>query len=516
MTGNRSLHILEDFMMKLPDALRTVIRSKGSSIGVVQRLLANLQERQWQGFTLVLVLSDAGMVSSAFALAYWIRFGLGLPFFRLEVSPDLGFYRTLVLALLPLWLLLFALMGLYRRMNLLGGTKEYSLLFRSSTIGFMMVIMAGFLEPGLIIARGWLLLAWFFTFLLPGSARFLLRRVIYALRRKGLFITPALVVGVNGEGALLAEQIRQWSSSGLDVVGLVSEDREWRQPEASTVPILGTLDDLGDLIERYRVGELVLATSALTRGQMLEIFKRFGVSNHLNVRMSSGLFEIITTGLEVNEVAYVPLVSVNTVRLTGADAIMKTLMDILIAGLCMLLLSPLLLIIVIAIKLDSKGPVVYRRRVMGVNGVQFDAFKFRTMVVDGDSILDRNPAHRKELETAFKLRDDPRITRVGRILRALSLDELPQMVNVLRREMSVVGPRMISPEEVANYEQWGINLLTMRPGITGLWQVSGRSDVSYEERVRLDMHYIRNWSIWLDLKLLLSTIPAVLSRRGAY
>jgi lipopolysaccharide/colanic/teichoic acid biosynthesis glycosyltransferase len=151
-----------------------------------------------------------------------------------------------------------------------------------------------------------------------------------------------------------------------------------------------------------------------------------------------------------------------------------------------------------------------------VNNKQFDAFKFRTMHVNGEEILARHPELKLELERTHKLKNDPRITRVGNLLRKTSLDELPQLFNVLLYQMSLVGPRIIHPDEMAMYAKWGINLLTVRPGITGLWQVSGRSDISYRERVRLDMHYIRNWTIWMDLQLLWRTIPAVLKSRGAY
>ena len=153
---------------------------------------------------------------------------------------------------------------------------------------------------------------------------------------------------------------------------------------------------------------------------------------------------------------------------------------------------------------------------MGLNGVQFDAFKFRTMHINGDEILNRNPELKAELARHHKLKDDPRITRIGKFLRKYSLDELPQLFNVLRAEMSLVGPRMIAPAELAQYNQWGINLLTVRPGLTGLWQVSGRSDVGYDERVRLDMFYVRNWTIWQDLAILFQTVPTVLKGRGAY
>jgi lipopolysaccharide/colanic/teichoic acid biosynthesis glycosyltransferase len=172
--------------------------------------------------------------------------------------------------------------------------------------------------------------------------------------------------------------------------------------------------------------------------------------------------------------------------------------------------------VALVIKIDSPGPVLHRRHVLGRAGRPFGAFKFRTMVVNAEESLAANPELREAFEKGFKLKRDPRVTRVGAFLRRTSLDELPQLINVLRGEMSLVGPRMITPEEAARYGKWQLNLLTVKPGITGPWQVRGRSDIPYEERVRLSMHYIRNYSIWLDLEILLRTLPAVLQARGAY
>jgi exopolysaccharide biosynthesis polyprenyl glycosylphosphotransferase len=279
---------------------------------------------------------------------------------------------------------------------------------------------------------------------------------------------------------------------------------------------LGTIDQLDEIVNRLGIEELILATSSLSRVQMLSMFERYGFSETVNLRMSSGLFEIITTGLNVKEFAYVPLVGVNKLRLTGTDWILKAALDYVLATTALILLAPVLIGLAIVIKLDSPGPIIFRRRVMGLNGQTFDAFKFRTMVVEGMEILKAHPELEKELLEKHKLKHDPRVTRLGRWLRRLSLDELPQLFNVLRREMSLVGPRMISPAEMSEYERWGYNLLTVQPGITGLWQVRGRSDVTYEERVRLDMYYIRNWTIWLDLQLLWQTVPTVLKGIGAY
>jgi exopolysaccharide biosynthesis polyprenyl glycosylphosphotransferase len=488
-------------------SLRQSIRSASANIS---------RPWQWRLLLIALVLNDTFMTAVGFRLAYLIRFETGIPIFQLDVAPSLHYYQNLVSVLIPVWVLVFALFGLYNRHNLIGGTREYAKIFNATTLGMFMVIATSFLFPEFVLARAWLLLSWFLVLMLIFLGRFLLRRMIYNLRYQGYFLSPALIVGANDEGLSLASQLLQWRTSGLCVMGFVDDHRTNGSPVLKDVPVLGTLEDISKIVDLYDIEEIILSSSALTRDQILAIFQQYGVSNHVNVRMSSGLYEIMTTGLQVSEFAYVPLVGINKVRLTGMDSALKLLLDYGLTLPGMLIAGPLFLLIALAIKLDSPGPVIHRRRVMGVNGSQFDAYKFRTMYTNGDEILEQHPDLKEELEKYQKLKDDPRVTRIGRILRRTSLDELPQLINVLRREMSLVGPRMISPPEMELYAQFGMNLLTVKPGITGLWQVSGRSDVGYAERVRLDMYYVRNWSIWLDLQLLYQTIPAVLSRRGAY
>lgn len=471
---------------------------------------------QWRAFVMTLVVFDLLLTGLAFRLAYLVRFHLGLPFFQLDVTPSFSLYRAFALGLAVLWVAIFAANGLYQRRYLLGGTREYSHLFRASSVGMLLVVLAGFLEPDLVFARGWLLLAWVFTFVATAGGRFFLRRVVYSLRKKGYFLSPTLVVGINDETRSLVRQLVSWRTSGLDVLGCIDDRVPAGTWVEGTLYSLGGTDVIDDYIARYGVEEIILATSALSRQQIVEVFSRYGLCDGLNLRLSSGLFEIITTGLEVREMAYAPLVSIHKVRLTGVDRAFKMALDYALTIPGLLAIAPLLLAIAVAIKLDSPGPVIYRRRVMGVNGRQFDAYKFRTMHTNGNEILASYPALQEELAREHKLKDDPRVTRVGRWLRKASLDELPQLFNVLKREMSLVGPRMIAPEEMAMYQEWGLNLLTVDPGITGLWQVSGRSEISYRERVELDMHYIRNWTIWLDLQVLMQTIPAVLKGRGAY
>jgi exopolysaccharide biosynthesis polyprenyl glycosylphosphotransferase len=471
---------------------------------------------QWQLLVLSLLVVDFLSVGLAFRLAYFIRFRAAIPVFRLEVVPSANYYMTLVYILIPGWLVLYALLGLYNRKNILGGTREYSSIFYASSMGMLLVIIAGFLGPNFVIARGWLVLSWVFTFFFTSLGRFIARRVIYALRASGYFISPAVIIGSNEEGQLLAEQLDNWRYSGLNILGFVDSEASHAVGRVQNLPVLGNISHLDTLIQRYGLKELIVASSAVSRDELLAIFNKYGVAEGVNLRMSSGLYEIITTGIEVSELASVPLVNVNKVRLKGPDKWLKNLLDYGITVPGIILASPILFLIGLAVKLDSPGPVIHRRRVMGVNGRTFDAFKFRTMYVNGDEILARYPEKLEELKRTHKIKDDPRITRVGKFLRKLSLDELPQLFNVLRNEMSLVGPRMISPPELADYSQWGMNLLTVRPGLTGLWQVSGRSDVSYQERIRLDMYYIRNWTVWLDVQIMLSTIPAVIRGRGAY
>jgi exopolysaccharide biosynthesis polyprenyl glycosylphosphotransferase len=472
---------------------------------------------QWSLYIIALILSDAGMILAAFWSAYYLRFDLFVEYFDPGAVVSFENYEFLLYSMPFLWLAILGTNGLYVPGNLLGGTREYSRVFRSASEGFLVIVLVGFLDPTLVIARGWLLLTWGSTFIFVAVARFFLRRVVYTLRKDGFFLTPAVIVGANQEGRQLAEQLLRWETSGLYLVGFVDKKVPATFPLFHGLVSLGSVDKLDQIIEQYSVGEVILASSAIsTRDYLIDIFRRYGANEKVNIRMSSGLYEILTTSLTVNEYAYVPLVHINRVRLTGIDNVLKSILDYLLATTGLIIIWPFLLLIAFLVKITSPGPVLYRRLVMGLNGKQFHALKFRTMLINGDKILGQHPELSEELGRNHKLKNDPRVTRIGAFLRKYSLDELPQLLNVLCRDMSLVGPRMISPEEVPMYRQFGMNLLTVLPGITGLWQVSGRSDISYDERVRLDMYYVRNWSIWLDLQLLFQTIPAVLKSRGAY
>jgi len=430
---------------------------------------------------------DALFISVSFILAYHLRFKSSwLPYYAPFSSQ---FYWTLLSLFVPTLLLIFAAYGLYTPCYLLGGTREYARVVNACAVGVMAMIVLSFMYRGVEqpISRGWLLIYFSLSVLTIISYRFVFRRLIYRLRQHGLFLKRSLIVGANQEGQAMAEQFRSVRTAGVDIVGFV-DDTLTQGTVINGLSVLGNSKSLRTLVEEQEIDELIIAPTSLSRGTLLDIYRTFNSNgNSVDLRLSPGLFEIL-----------------------------KSALDYIVAAVGLILLLPFLLLIALLVKLDSPGPALHRRRVLGTGGQTFEAFKFRTMRVDADEYLEQHPELAEELQNNGKLKNDPRVTRLGKFLRKASIDELPQLLNVLKGQMSLVGPRMISPPEWVQFGNWKHNLLTVRPGITGLWQVGGRSELSYEERVRLDMHYIRNYTIWLDMRVLFNTFGAVLRGSGAY
>jgi Undecaprenyl-phosphate galactose phosphotransferase WbaP len=469
-----------------------------------------------------LAILDVVMVGAAFAAAYHIRFvsSATSTLFNTDVIGSIMFYQTTVLYLLPLWMLMFFVFRAYDSAILFNGHQEYTNIFNACTAGIMLVVVATFLDTTFIVARGWLVLAWLFTILFVGFERLFVRRVIYFARRRGRFMTPAYIVGANPEGIAIAEHLMSARQFGINVIGFLDDKRNIGDTVTPDVVVHGNTDLAEDLCAKFGVERLIVATSGVEREHLQNMFKRFVNVDDVDVWLSSGMYEMLTTGVRVHDIGSMAMIGVNRVRLNGINVLIKMVIDYIGALAGMLLLVPVVAIVYVLMRRYDPGPLFYRRRVVGVGGKQFDAFKLRTMVVNGDEVLnehlENNPDARAEWEKYEKLADDPRVTFIGKFLRRSSLDEAPQFINVLRGEMSLVGPRMITLDEVDRYGQWNLNIHTVKPGITGLWQISGRSDLSYAERVRLDMHYIRNYSIWLDLQILFWTVPMVVLRKGAY
>ncbi|MFZ0427225.1 MAG: sugar transferase [Acidobacteriota bacterium] len=474
-----------------------------------------VSQYQWQVLRVALLITDALMLMAAFRTAYFFRFDLHLALSP-EVTPVIEYYLSIAIIVTPVCLALFAAGGLYDRENLLGGTLEYSKVLNCTTLAVLALIVVKFALPGFAIARGWVLGGWFLSFIFVSAGRFLIRRIAYGMRVKGYFLLRTAIVGMNPEATALADELSNWRASGVLVVGHVTTPDQ-AVDRVPSEQVLGTLDEIEDLLAEHRIEQLIVAITALRREQLLTLCETVNPLKDLSLRLSSGLFEVLTTGVRVKNFGCVPCISLEKIRLNPGERAAKYVLDYALALAGLVILSPLFLLLGLLVRLDSPGPILHRRRVLGVGGRTFDAFKFRTMHVNGDEILARNPELLEELQRNQKLKNDPRVTRLGAFLRSTSLDELPQLLNVLLGQMSLVGPRMISPEEAEKYGRSRMNLLTVRPGITGLWQVSGRSELTYDERVRLDIHYIRYYSVWRDLQILfVQTLPSVLKKRGAY
>jgi len=474
--------------------------------------------RRWRSSILwavaPLFLLDTVCITSSMAAAYLLRFHL----LEYHAPFSEALYIRLALIAIPMWLSIFTLYYLYHPDHLFGGMQEYANVINACTAGLVGLVLYSFLDRHVEhdISRGWLATVWFLSITSVSSTRFAYRRFVYHLRKQGLFIRRALVVGANEEGQAVAAQLRVSKKGGIETVGFVDPVLPLGT-EVQGLPVLGNPNRLGSLVQRLDVEELIVIPTALQREELLDIYRDWGTDGRIRIRLSSGLYELFTTGVQVKEIGSIPLVSLNRTRITGIDALMKMALDYAgaVLGSALLLLASPFIVLAIWIE-HPPGPIIHRRRVVGLHGRLFDAYKFRTMIPGADAYLETHPELKEEWQHTGKIENDPRITQVGRVLRRYSLDELPQLFNVLAGQMSLVGPRMITPAELKHFGRWQHNLLTVKPGLTGLWQVSGRADLSYEERVRLDMHYIRNYTLWLDLKLILDTVWAVLRGRGAY
>ncbi len=336
-----------------------------------------------------------------------------------------------------------------------------------------------------------------------------LERAVVGIRRRryahGTDLVPTVVAG----------SVDDLASAGLDALSLQRElGMRLLQTEGEVVTV-GSFAQLEVTLADGTAHAVLLASPLPDTSQMVELCLR----RYVTVYALGGTVRTLPYPSDVLFVGHTPVLRVRDLLVVGVGARIKRLMDVLLASAGVVILSPLLLILAVLVKLTSRGPVLFGHQRLGEGGKPIRVYKFRSMVVDAEArlqdMLADDPFLRVEYEATYKLRDDPRITLLGRWLRRTSLDELPQLFNVLAGDLSLVGPRPIVADEIARYGPVAAVILRVRPGLTGLWQVSGRSDLDYAERVRLDMDYITHWSLWLDIRILAATIPAVLRRRGA-
>jgi exopolysaccharide biosynthesis polyprenyl glycosylphosphotransferase len=459
---------------------------------------------------LVLIVADYVAICAAFAAAYLIRFKTDLGIFYVHEGSQQGFYSSLVFWLVPLIVLVFGVYRLYSLRLVFDGLDEYTRIVSAATLSMLLVVLVSFfLDGDLVISRGWIVISWACLVFSVATTRFTIRRVVYGLRARGYAGRRVAVVASQPHADALIARLSEMPDSGLHVALMIDPHQlELDEGQVSGWP-------LAALIQNHRIDDVIVSAASVSQVTLAGIVRELS-REAADLHLLPGMYEIQTTGVEAREIRGLPLVTLKKVRITGLDFALKRLLDYAVAVPVLIAFSPLLLGIAVAIRLTSPGPVLYRRKVMGERGRSFEALKFRTMRVDGEALLKRHPELLEELRQAGKLKDDPRITPIGRWLRRWSLDEMPQLLNVVRGQMSLVGPRMITEAELIKFGHWRDNLITVKPGLTGLWQVSGRSHLGYEDRVRLDMYYIRSYSIWRDLEILMRTVPAVLRGVGAY
>ncbi|HUV86779.1 MAG TPA: sugar transferase [bacterium] len=405
--------------------------------------------------------------------------------------------------------------GLYVRQRSMARLDELYLVMKSLIISAFCMMAISVLFPQLPYTRAIIVSNFVVSLVLIDLWRITLRKVVGFLAERGVGLMRTVIYGAGKSGRILSNQIKLHPEFGYSVVGFIDDDPGKAGRIFEDVEVLGAFEKLPDVIVSHDVDEVLVAIPSATHRHLLHVVFELR-ERRIPFMVIADLFELVTRRVSVMQIGSIPLLRLWRSPLEGWQGYIKRAMDIAGALAGIVLFLPFWLLIIILIKIDSRGPVFYRQGRLGKDGRPFKIFKFRSMVVGADEMLPELADFNEMDGPIFKIKNDPRVTGVGKLLRKFSVDEFPQLLNVLKGDMSLVGPRPPIPEEVEEYERWQMKRLTVPQGVTGLWQVSGRNLLTFEEMVRLDIYYIENWSLWLDLKLLLKTVPVVVLMRGAY
>jgi Undecaprenyl-phosphate galactose phosphotransferase WbaP len=451
--------------------------------------------------------ADVGALVATTVSTVMVRYWLGGAF-----EPELYWNLWPVLGL---FVAAYTVVGLYPGVGL-SPPEEIRRATLATTLVYLLIGAATFLfREAEVYSRSIFLVAWALTL---GTVPLARAAVRYLFARRRWWGHPVLILGAGETGRLIAETLPRQPGIGLKPVAVLDDDPD-KHGRMIDVPVVGGLDLAPALARDTGVTYAILAMPGVSKDRLLEIVERYGHAFH-HLLVIPDLFGLSSLWVTPRDLGGTLGLEVRQTLLLPWPRRLKRLLDLLLVMASTPVLLPLVVILAALVRLDSPGPAFYAQDRVGQGGRRIRIWKFRTMVRDADGVLERHlvgdPEIRAEWERDRKLRDDPRLTRAGRVLRKTSLDELPQVWNVLLGEMSLVGPRPIVHEEIKRYGEMFPLYAKARPGMTGLWQVSGRSDTSYAERVALDTYYVRNWSVWLDLYILARTLWAVPFGRGAY
>jgi len=466
---------------------------------------------------LALIATDAAAILLCYFLAFLVRKDI-LP----QLFPILH-ARTVLWSvyisqayLLLIWIAVFGYEKLYTKRHAMW--EEAAALIKSSTISSGLIMITVFATKSYVLySRAIIVMAWLLSFAVIPVFRGVSKRLLAGLH---LWKKKVIIIGSANGTSVVIESIRRNKSLGYDIVGCLTDDRSKIGMVFSGVPILGHYDEIEIWKDRTGFEDIIVTLPDIPGDEFISLLKRWdGVSDTIRYVPRTG--DLITTGIEIENIGKVLSLVVRKNLHKPWNVLLKTVFEFFLSIILLVPLLPALLIITVAIKLDSRGPALFRQERYGKRGKLIKVIKFRSMYLDADSRLEEflkhNPDAREEWATYKKLKaSDPRVTRVGAFLRRHSLDELPQILNVLLGDMSLVGPRPYIHEELEEVKQMKSVLFQVKPGLTGLWQTSGRSLVPFEERLKLDEYYIRNWSLWIDLLILMKTVKVTASGQGAF
>jgi exopolysaccharide biosynthesis polyprenyl glycosylphosphotransferase len=461
-----------------------------------------------------LVLSDLVLINIALVAAYWMRYELRW-FVEVGFDATIWDYLPFTLILSILLPITFKLDGVYNvRRGQSWFFQMYAIVNATAKGTIVLLALTFFFRP-LVYSRLLFLEAALLIVIFTGLSRLVKGYIEARLRRRGIGVERVLIVGGGEIGRTVIRTIVARPELGYQIIGLVDDNPDKGRADIGRVKGLGGLDKLAEIVDCEAVDQVLITLPWMYHRKIMGIVHECQ-RKRVEARIVPDMFQMSLSQVDVDDLGGIPLIGVRKTIIGRGQRVLKRLMDVMFATLGGFLALPLMGVIGLAIRLDSPGPAVFRQLRVGKSGRQFWCYKFRSMRQGAEDERERLQAFNEADGPLFKIRDDPRRTRVGRWLRRTSLDELPQLYNVLRGEMSVVGPRPPLPEEVARYEAWQMRRLEVAPGITGLWQVSGRSNLSFDEQCLLDIYYIENWSPFLDITILARTVPKVFTGDGAY
>ncbi len=415
------------------------------------------------------------------------------------------------------WQLIFRLAGFYRSRRLGNRSGEIFDIFKATTIATALLLAAGFIFKISLIDINFLFAFWAVSSLLLITSRLILRFALKEARLKGHNTRQMVIIGTSERAKKFANKIDQSPELGYHIIGFI--DNQWEGIDkfnGNGAKILGSLADIPKLLKNQVIDEAVISLPVKSHYDEIRVIIKLCEEQGIIVRFLSDIFNLEIAKSQVDHLEDIPILTMHTAPISQWPLLVKRFIDIAVSSILLMLLSPLFLLVTILIKLDSKGTVFFIQERMGFNKRRFKVLKFRTMVVNAEKLIKRIEKLNEVSGPVFKIKNDPRLTRLGKWLRKTSIDELPQLINVLAGDMSLVGPRPLPVRDYRGFDQnWYRRRFSVRPGITCTWQVNGRSDIAFEKWMKLDMEYIDNWSMWLDLQILAKTIPAVIRGSGA-